>query len=192
MVPGPSSLSIYIRLCLLPHSEDAEIHREIIAKHNEAMGSNVLRAVHRLSEALQRAGEMGDVARNFLPLQASGVVESVNKAQGQIGQFVNVTKVGALSWVEARDQGWGNTVVSVARQGGAAIGGGVAGLFGGIRDAAERAYLEQAKRIESDRAAREKPESSGGTWNSRIPTGTRRQQPTMHCIDKTPSALRRA
>ncbi|MCU1531595.1 MAG: hypothetical protein JWO49_1166 [Arthrobacter sp.] len=50
------------------HSEDAEIHREIIAKHDEAMGSKVLRAVHRLSGALQRAGELDDTARIFLPL----------------------------------------------------------------------------------------------------------------------------
>lgn len=38
--------------------EDAETHREVIAKHNEAMGSNVLRAVHRLSDALHRAGTL--------------------------------------------------------------------------------------------------------------------------------------
>ena len=143
------------------HSEDAEIHREIIAKHNEAMGSNVLRAVGRLSDALQRAGDLDDTARIFLPLQASGIVESVNKAQGQIGQFVNVTRLGPLAWIEARNKGWGHAVVSVAQHGGAAVGGAVAGLLGGIRDAAERAYLEQAKRIEADRAAREKPESPG-------------------------------
>jgi hypothetical protein len=29
----------------------------------------------------------------------------------------------------------------------------LAGLFGGMRNAAERAFLEQAKRIEADRAA---------------------------------------
>jgi hypothetical protein len=42
---------------------------------------------------------------------------------------------------------------NVAQQGGTAIGGAVAGLFGGMRIAAERAFLEQAKRIEADRAA---------------------------------------
>lgn len=143
------------------HPEDAEVHRETIAKRNEARGNNVLRGVHRLSDALQRAGDLDDTARIFLPLQASGIVESVNQAQGQIGQFVNVTKVGPQSWVEARDKGWGNAVGSVAQHGGAAVGGAVAGLLGGIRNAAERALLEQAKRIQADRAARERPENPG-------------------------------
>lgn len=143
------------------HPEDAEIHREIIAKHNEAMGNNVLRAVHRLSDALQRAGDLDDIVRIFLPLRASGIVESVNRAQGQIGQFVNIAKVGPLSWVDARNKGWGNTVISAAQHGGAAVGGAVAGLLGGIRNAAERAVLEQAKRIQADRAARERPENPG-------------------------------
>ena len=122
----------------------------------------------------RRAGELDDAARIFLPLHASGIVESVNKAQGQIGQFVNVTKVGPLSWIEARDKGWGHAVVSVAQQGGAAIGGAVAGLFGGMRNAAERAFLEQAKRIEADRAAREKPENPGRDLELSRPTVIRR------------------
>jgi len=117
--------------------------------------------VHRLSDALQHAGDLDDIARILLPLQASGIVESVNRAQGQIGQFVNIAKVGPLSWVDARDKGWGNAVISVAHQGTAAVGGAVAGLFGGIRNAAERAVLEQAKRIQADREAREKPGDPG-------------------------------
>jgi hypothetical protein len=143
------------------HPEDAEIHREVIAKRNEAMGNNVLLATRRLGDALAAAGDIDDVARIFQPVQVSAVVESVNKAQGQIGQFVIVAKVGQLSWVGARNEGWGNTVVSVAQQGGTAVGGAVAGLFGGIRNAAERAVFEQANRIEADRATRGKPEKPG-------------------------------
>lgn len=131
------------------HPEDAEIHREVIAKRNEAMGNNVLLATRRLGDALAAAGDIDDVARIFQPVQVSAVVESVNKAQGQIGR------------VGARNEGWGNTVVSVAQQGGAAVGGAVAGLFGGIRNAAERAVFEQANRIEADRATRGKPEKPG-------------------------------
>lgn len=46
----------------------------------------------------------------------------------------------------------------------------VAGLLRGIRNAAERTYLEPAKRIEADRTARENPKTRGATWNSQTLT----------------------
>jgi hypothetical protein len=58
-------------------------------------------------------------------------------------------------------RGGGNAVVSVAQQGGAAVGGAVAGLFGDIRNAAEHAVLEQAKRIQTVQATRKGPEKPG-------------------------------
>lgn len=139
----------------------ADVHLDCRLIPARSAPQSPVHIVRRLSDALQRAGDLDDTARIFLPLQASGIVESVNKAQVQIGQFVNVTRLGPLAWIEARDKGWGHAVVSVAHHGGAAVGEAVAGLFGGIRNAAERAYLEQAKRIEADRAAREKPENPG-------------------------------
>jgi hypothetical protein len=80
------------------HPEDAEIHREVIAKHNEAMGLNVSRALGRLSDALKEAGNVDDIGRLFQPVQASELVQSVNAAHGQIDQFVAMAELESLTW----------------------------------------------------------------------------------------------
>jgi hypothetical protein len=136
------------------HPEDAEIHREVTAKHNEAMGLNVSRAIKRLSDALEDAGSVGDLARVLQPIPARSLVQAVNSAHGQVDQFVSITELDALSWGDATDKGWGRSVADVAQKGGAAVGSSVKGLFGGARNAAERAVLKQAKRIETERSAR--------------------------------------
>jgi hypothetical protein len=144
------------------HPEDAEIHREVIDKHNEAMGQNVSRAIQRLSDALDAAGQVGDVTRALQPIPSRDLVRSVNTAQGQIAQFVDMTRLGDFSWVNAAEKAWGRSVAAVAQKGGAAVGGAVKGVFGGARNAAERAILKQAERIEADRRKGAKDAEPGG------------------------------
>ncbi|MFD1212091.1 hypothetical protein ACFQ36_08560 [Arthrobacter sp. GCM10027362] len=137
------------------HPEDAAIHREVIGKHNEAMARNVSRALQRLNEALQSAGKVKDLERVVQPIPARDLVRAVNRAHGQLGRFVNMAKLGTLSWTDSSQKDWGKAVADVAQQGGAAVGGAVNGVFGGIRNLAEQAVLIQAKRIEAERAARD-------------------------------------
>jgi hypothetical protein len=119
------------------------------------MGRNVSRALQRLNAALESAGNVKELEWVVQPVPARELVRAVNQAHNQIGTFVNMAKLGTLSWTDSSEKDWGKSVADVAQQGGAAVGGAVRGIFGGIRSLAEQAVLLQAKRIEAERAARD-------------------------------------
>jgi hypothetical protein len=143
------------------HPEDAEAHREVITKHNQAMAQNVARALQRLTAALEQAGRVGDLDRALQPISAADLVRAVNQAHDQIGKFVSVAQIGPLVWANAAAKDWSQSVADLAQKGGGAVGGVVKGIFTGVRGIAERAILEQAKRIEAEQAARKAQRGPG-------------------------------
>lgn len=143
------------------HPEDAQAHREIIAKHNQATEQNVARALRRLTAALEQAGRVGDLDRVLQPISAADLVQAVNQAHEQIGKFVSMAQTGPLAWTNAAAKDWSQSVADIAQKSGDAVGGVVKGIFTGVRGIAERAILEQAKRIEAEQEARKAQRGPG-------------------------------
>ncbi|MCG2621275.1 hypothetical protein LVY72_05030 [Arthrobacter sp. I2-34] len=151
------------------HPEDADARRDAVARHHQAMGQSIARTLQRLTRALEQAGRVSDLDRVFQPISAADLVQAVNQAHEQIGRFVSIAQIGPLAWLDASQKDWSKSVADVAQKGSDAVGGAVKGLFAGVRGVAERAILEQAKRIQAEQAARKAHREPGKDVDLRGP-----------------------